>query len=484
MGKNDKSAITNSILNMTKTLVTYAFPVLTYMYVSRIFLSEGMGILNFSSSYVTYFSLVGMLGIEKYGIREIAKVRDDVKKRSEKSIELLCLNAISIFLAYALFGITLLTVDALHSYLLFLFINSFSILFTGIGMNWLYMAMEDYKYITIRSVIVNTLSFIAVFIFVHEPKDIYVYAVIQVFASSGSNIFNFIHSRKYIDYFHCTKGHLMQHVKPVLVIFGMTLFIEVFTHLDVTMLGFISGDKATGLYSSAHKVSGIMSTLITAAAMVMMPRISYWVEKQDMKQIESISRDVINLILMFSIPIAIGVFLFSGQCIEILSGAEFADASITLKILAFRILFSSLNAFIVLILFIPLGKEKNNIISTGIAAVANFCLNMILIPCYMQNGAAFATVIAEVVELSINLYFLSQIFHLKIFFDKLWEYILGSLIVVISFVLLEFTSINEFILLFLALIISIPCYLGILCLLRNKYILNIVHMIAKREGDI
>lgn len=460
----------NAIWNVIKTLVTYVFPLVTYMYASRIFLSDGIGKINFSLSYTTYFVLLAMLGIEKYGIREMAKVREDIEKRSSLAHELLILNMLSVIIAYTAFFISLFMVDHLKIYRIFLLINSFSIIFTALGMNWLYVALEDYKYITLRSCFVNLGAFFALFLLVHSKDDIYIYVIIQTVAATGSNILNFIHSKKYIIYKKMGKYSPVRHLKPVMVIFGMTLFIEVFTHLDTTMLGFISGDRATGLYASAHKVGGMVTALITAAAMVMMPRIAHYAENRRKEEIGELAKDSVNLIMMLCIPCAVGVFLFSRQLILIISGSAFLEAVITSKILAGRVLFSSLNAFIVLFLFIPLGKEKNNIVSTGIAAITNFLLNLVLIEFMAEKGAAIATVIAEMVELAINLIYLKKEMPIRKTFMGVWQYCLaGSVIVGIYLIAIRLIE-NMMLSMGIVIIFSIPSYFGLLLLFGNTYI--------------
>lgn len=464
----------NAIWNTIKTLVTYVFPLVTYMYAARIFLSEGIGKINFSMSYITYFILFAMLGIEKYGIREVAKVKDSINKRSHLVHELLMLNLGSVIITYIFFFMSIFLVRQLQIYRIFLLINSASIIFTAMGMNWLYVAVEDYKYITLRSCLVNVGALIALILFVHSTKDIYIYVIIQTIATTGSNILNFIHSKKYVIYKKMENYEPLRHLKPVITIFSMTLFIEVFTHLDVTMLGLISGDYVVGIYTAAHKVGGIVTALITAAAMVIMPRIAYCAEEGKKEKIAEMAKDTVNLILMLSVPCAVGVFLFSEQLILVISGSAFLEAVVTSRILAGRVLFSSLNAFIVLFLFIPLGKERNNVISTGAAAITNFLLNMVLIKILAEKGAAIATVIAEIVEFIINLYFLKREVSIRKMFINTWQYVLaGSAIVCVYLVCTRLIR-NMIVSMGVVIIISALLYFGILVLLKNKYIKNIV----------
>ena len=58
----------NFIMNFILTISNFIFPLITFPYVSRILLAEGVGTVNFATSIVAYFSMLGMLGIPTYGI--------------------------------------------------------------------------------------------------------------------------------------------------------------------------------------------------------------------------------------------------------------------------------------------------------------------------------------------------------------------------------------------------------------------------------
>lgn len=53
------------------------FPLLTYPYVSRVLGVIGIGTCNFVDSIIDYFILFSGLGIGSYGVREIARYKDN-----------------------------------------------------------------------------------------------------------------------------------------------------------------------------------------------------------------------------------------------------------------------------------------------------------------------------------------------------------------------------------------------------------------------
>ena len=192
-----KSLSKNAFLNGFRNLLNLLFPIITFPYVTKILSVNGIGQYNFAQSAVSYFSLIAGLGISSYAIREGAKYRDDRKKMNVFSSEVLLLNVFSSIVAYVLLTISMFTVNKLQSYSSLIWAFSIQIIFTTIGIEWIYSIYEEYEYITIRSIVFKIISIILIFIFVRDSGDTVNYVLITVFASVGSNVLNLIHSKEY-----------------------------------------------------------------------------------------------------------------------------------------------------------------------------------------------------------------------------------------------------------------------------------------------
>lgn len=88
--------------------------------------------------------------------------------------------------------ILLFTVDRFYQDKTLLTVTSVSIILNTLGVTWLYSALEQYSYITVRNIACKLVSVILMFIFVHNTSDYVIYGVIAVLASGGSNLLNFI----------------------------------------------------------------------------------------------------------------------------------------------------------------------------------------------------------------------------------------------------------------------------------------------------
>lgn len=406
-----KSLKKNAALNMAKTVMSLVFPLITFPYVSRVLGPVYIGKVNFAQSIVSYFALVAALGVSTYAVRESAKLRDDRKNLSVFVKEVFFLNMISTVIAYILFALALVVVPAFETYRILLCVCGASILFTTLGMDWLYTGLEEFKYITVRSVVFQFISLILLFAFVRNRDDYLKYAGISVLSSVGSNICNFIHARRFVDFKEKTQS-LKKHLKPVFTLFAMSAAVSIYTVLDTTMLGFIKGDEAVGIYTAATKINRMVIMMITAATAVLLPRLSYYADK-DRNEFLRLANKAVQFVVMFSVPCAAGLFILAEPAVLLFSGEQFLPAVPVMKIMNAVIVFIGLSNVIGIQIFMSVGKEKYTLFSVIVGATANFVMNMILIPRFGAKGAAIGTVCAEFSVTAIQVVWAREYFDFK-----------------------------------------------------------------------
>lgn len=475
-----KSISYNAFLNVLKTFFSLLFPLITFPYASRILGPEGIGKVQFSHSIILYFTMIAGLGIGSYSVREAAKVRNDEDKLTKIVKEVLIINLVSTFIAYALLVCAMFCIPKFHDYKVLLIVYSGTILFTTLGMDWLYTAEEEFQYITIRSFVFQLISLILLFIFVRKRTDYVIYAAISVVSNVGSNICNFIHSRKYVSYFTKCKIELKRHIKPIFILFGMQIVASVYLILDTTVLGFISGDLEVGYYSAATKINKIVVALVSSAFTVFLPRLSSLLAENERQAFDDLVSKGIKFLIIFSIPSAVGLCLLSHSIILLFSGYGYVNAVPAMMIMTPIIITISISNFIGTYIFIPMGKEKLTFYSVIIGAIINLCLNLILIPKYGAFGAGFATTIAEtgvaVVLILMSRRFIKIQFPIKHFLQCIFATLLMTVFVYLISVFLD----NIYIKTILGVCIGVLIYLLTLVLFKNEFVFMFLNKFKKR----
>ena len=194
-----KNFIYSSILTVSK----YLFPLIVYPYVSRTLGLSNIGIVNFVDNLVNYFVFISMMGITTVGVREIAAVRSNQQELSKTFVSLLSLTAITTLIAIAALWIAMYTVPALMPYQDLLYVGLIKLVFNLFLMEWFFMGVEDFRYITNRSILVKCLYVLCVFMFVKDASDYKIYYGISVAMVTVNALINLVYIRKFVHYsFH------------------------------------------------------------------------------------------------------------------------------------------------------------------------------------------------------------------------------------------------------------------------------------------
>lgn len=478
---------TNVIFNYVNTITGLIIPVITFPYASRILLPEGIGTVNFLSSIVSYIVLFTSLGIPLYAVKEIAKCRDDVELRNKTTIEILVLSFLLCLIGYIVVILLGALIPRINSSLGLFYILSLSILFTSIGVQWFYQGIEDFKFITIRALIVRVLAAVSLFLFVKDKNDLLIYGAITVGSTVGNNFINFFHLRRYIPISSFTKYKLdiKRHIKPALHIFVLNLIISIYVNLNTIMLGFMDGDYAVGLYTAANKLPHIVLSLVTSMGVVLLPRCSNLVAANRMDEFAQICDKAINLVLMIALPATLGLIFLSTPIIQIFCGNDFMEAVPVLYWTSPVILFIGLTNVIGIQILYPLGKENIVIYSTIGGAIVNLILNILLIPRLSAVGAGISTFAAELAVLIVQVYMGREYIPVKIAKKDNLKYLISSLIMSITVIVMIHFLKNVWLIVLFCSSFGAVIYLTSLLMLKDSLTLSVIKQIKiKLHGKI
>lgn len=484
---NNKSVTTNAILNIVRTFSTLLFPLITFSYASKILLPEGIGKVEFVKNFVMYFTLLASLGINNYGAREAAKLRDSRQELSKFVSEILTINFASTILTYIVFFYIINNVKYLTSYLDLLLIYSLNIAFTVIGVEWIYIALEEYKYITIRTIICQLASLAILFLFVKDRSDYLFYAVTLLISGVGANFLNFIRLRKYVDINPNLRSlDLKKHFKVIFLLFVMVISNNLYSYIDSVIIGFIMDDHAVGLYTASLKFNRIIITVLGAIGAVAMPRLSYLWANGEKNTFEALAHTVFNAILMLGIPALIGAYMLSEYIILLFCGIDFIECIVTMKILTPIILILSISTFFNMHILIPTNNDGKTLKSILVGLILNIILTVMMIPQWGINGVAISTIIGELSVTLLSFYYIKIVLNLKMLFKYLHQYIIASLGVLFGCFVGITISNNIIVKLILSIGISmIVYYLILIKIFKNPYLtMAVLNMESKYRNLI
>lgn len=474
-----QSVKVNYILNLINTGTQMLFPLITFPYICRVIEADGIGQINFFQSIISYISLFTCLGIPMYAIREIARDRSDVVQMNRTAMEILLLHSMLTLVGYAIVAILCLTVPQIQVNIPLFLILSLTIFFTAIGCEWFYQGIEDFKYITIRGLIIKTVSVVLLFIFVKSKTDLLYYGCYTVFGVLGGNIFNFFRLRKYIhrENIIFSELHIKRHVKPVLKVFSFSVVTSIYLQLNTVLLGFLKNTLAVGYFAAATKVMQMLLTMSACLGSVMMPRASHLIAENKKDEFNRLIQKSYDFTLAIALPMTIGLIFCAPSLITALCGVKFEHSILPSQIIAPIILLVAIsNVFGIQVLF-PKGKINIVTFCCCIGAVADLILNLCLIPFFSYIGTSIAYLGAEVAT-TVSMYFIGRKYIPIIYFKKSHlTYVLGCIVMAFALYGLSLLQLPTLTILLLQGCCGVLAYFIILCICKDEMLVQILSKI-------
>ncbi len=475
----EKNLNVNLILNSIKVLMSIIYPFITFPYVSRVLLPTQIGEYDYAHSWINYFVLIAGLGVATYAVRSGTSLRENKEAFSDFVSEVFSLNLLATLFSYVLLGICFICFDTFYEYRVAILLFSITILFKTIGVDWLFGIFEDYKYITLRSILFQLISIAMMFLLVRDTTDLYIYIAINVLAVVGTNICNFIYAGRFCKIRLVINRKVFSHLKPVLIIFSTTLATMIYINSDTTMLGLMRGTEEVGFYAVACKMYNCIKSLLNGMVAVFMARLSYQFAERR-KEYNQTFRYAFQMLTFLTIPLAIGALFYSRDIILIMSGEEYLQAESAMKLLFCSLVFATLGNLYSSGGLLLAGKEKVMLIATAVGAVFNIAVNYILIPILGCTGAAVATCMTEVFICMVLFVFYKKYVGLQTGLLHVVTCIIASLPFCIIKEITLWLGLDGIIFRVIGIAVCVAVYFIILLLIKNEFMCNLYRLCKQK----
>lgn len=391
---------TNFIYNVALTLSTYLINLVLFPYVSRVLGVDMVGKVGFVNETISYFSLFAILGIPTIGIREIAACGNDWERRSRVFSNLLVLLAGLTAVVMGVYLVAVFIVNRFQADRNLFIIGTGILLFSSFLIEWFYQGLENFRYITIRSILVKLVYALAVFLTVRHPEDYVRYFTLTVLAVVLNAAINVGYSRRFAT-FSLRNLDLKAYFKPLFSLGLYKIMISMYTTFNVVYLGFVSTETEVGYYYASKKLFYILLGLFSAFATVMMPRMSSLVEKGEKEEFHRKVGQMFDLVFAIAIPLVVYLVLMASKIIGLMSGFGYEGAVLPMQIISPVLLLSSMAQIWVIQILLPLRKDRIILLSSIIGAATGILVNILLVG---RLGAVGSAIVMLCSELAGNLF--------------------------------------------------------------------------------
>ncbi|MBR3176446.1 oligosaccharide flippase family protein [Candidatus Saccharibacteria bacterium] len=431
-----KSIKKNYLYNLAYQILLVIVPFATIPYLSRVLGVENIGINSFTLSIVAYFILLANIGVGSFGTREIALHQDDRKKYSKIFWDLYSYQFVIGIISILAYGIYVMCFGGYPSVQWIMMLN---IVAAVIDMAWLYQGLEDYKYISIRNILIKLATVAATFIFVRTPDDLGIYVLINSISTIISSCILWFKFPKIADPPKLREIRIFRYWKDSIIYFLPQIAVSIYTVLDKTMLGIITGSEAeNGYYEQTYKIIQIGLIIMTSLNAVVAPRMAYLFGKGQKEEIKKRLKTSFHFIYLLAFPLVFGLIALGPDFSSIFFGEGYEKVRLLLPIFAPIILIISISNCLSGQCIIPIGKQKQAALFLWIGAAVNFVLNIVLINMFSSVGAAISSIIAEIIITVSFIMLAREYMQAKTVFTTMKNYLIAGVVMLASLLAINY----------------------------------------------
>ena len=457
-------------------------PLVTSPYVARVLGAKGVGVYSYTYAIAYYFSLVALLGIANHGNRIIAGVRDNKKKLTKTFSELLLVHCIIAFMAvvaYYIYFLFFVKEDYLSA-----FIQGIWVLASFFDVSWFFFGLEKFKLTVTINLIVKFVTTICVFLFVHQPQDIWLYCLIMATGSLFSQLALWSYIRQYFSFRLVTWQGMRTHIMPLLTLFIPAIAVSLYKYMDKIMLGLLTTKAQVGFFENAERAINIPISVIASFGTVMLPKMSNLVTKGDTERERLYIGLSMEFIMCLTSAMSFGIFAVAHNFAVVFWGDEFIASGNLIQALSISIIFVAFANIIRMQYLIPKRLDVPYIISIFAGAVINLVTNALLISRFAALGAAVGTAVAEFTVCAVQAFYVRKQLDIKQYISKTLLFCaFGLLMATIVSLVGEFIpsrTVGLLMQIIVGAVVYSICSLFYFRKTQNKYIRSFIEKVGKR----
>lgn len=470
----------NFIYSSILTVSTYLFPLLVYPYVSRVLGLSNIGIVNFIDNLINYFVAVSMMGITTVGVREIAASRSDKHQLSKTFIALLSLTGFTTIAAMLVLLLAMYIIPTLMPYQELLYVGQIKLLSNLFLIEWLFTGLEDFKYITIRTIIIRCLYVASVFLFVTKATDYKLFYILTCGMVLCNAIINVIYSRRFVSY-PWKSALLRPYIKPFFIMGAYALLVHVYTSLNSVWLGFVTDTDEVGYFTTATRLHSIVMALLISFTNILFPHVSNLLAEGRTEEFWQKIKSAFDVLFTFAFPTAVFLLAAAPPLLHLFAGDGFEGAYLPMRIISPLVLIVGTEQILVIQILMAMHQDRIVLRNSLIGALIAIMLNILITSSMGAPGSAIVWVISELSIMVLSIVFIRKRYHFSLPYGKCLRYMMAYLpLLGLAFVYLHY--INDELVFLISYALTTILYTGIyeIVVVKNQFVISIINRIKSK----
>lgn len=468
--------VKNYLYNAFYQIFILLIPLITTPYLARVLGPTGVGINAFTNSNIQYFILFGSVGVNLYGNRQVAFVRDNRERLTQTFYEIFLMRILTIVVAYVAFLVFLSLTNQYHFYYL---AQSVSVIAAAFDISWFFMGIENFRVTVIRNFVVKIVTLICIFSFVKSSTDLTAYILILSLSLLIGNMTLFPNLKNYIGKIQFQKLHIWQHIRPSVALFIPQIATQVYLVVNKTMLGSMTSVQASGYFDQSDKMIKIVLAVVTATGTVMLPHVANAFMKGEIEKTKEFLYNSFTFVTILSIPMMFGIMVLSRKFVPLFFTTKFNSVIPLMIVESVVILLIAWSNVLGTQYLLPTNQNKKFTASVVLGAVINIVINIPLILVLGALGATIATVVSEFSVTAYQLYTLREQIKIRRLFKEFYKFLVSGVVMLVVVIVLDLATPKTWIMIFIEVIIGVVTYVIMLCALRVKYLKKLINLLKR-----
>lgn len=369
-----KKIATNTAMLMIFNIAKILFPFITLPYLTRVLTTDVYGSVSYVKTVMTYMQILVDFGFVLSATKDIVKVRDDKKKIGYVIGDTMIARIILGFIGFILILILSFALPILRTNLLYT-ILSYIVVFESIFlMDFLFRGIERMHIITIRFILMKTISTILTFVLIKSNEDMMLIPILDIISSLIAVLLVFWEIKKMkINIYFSKIKNAFKSIKESFIYFISNVASTSFNALSTIIIGIYIGATEVAYWGVCMQIIGSIQACYTPLSDGIYP-----------EMIKSKNINLIKKILKLFLPIVILgcilVYFLADIIFMIIGGEEYLVAVPIFKLLIPALFFG----FLVVLFGWPtlgaIGKTKETTFTT-VVSIISYVIMLIFLLC-------------------------------------------------------------------------------------------------------
>lgn len=456
----------NFAYNSFLTVSSHLINLILFPYCARILGVEHFGTVNFAQNIVQYFLFISAMGITHIGVREIAK-HTNKSDLNQCFSSILLLNILFTLFALIIYFPLIFFVDRLEIQKELFIIGGFQILFSCFSIEWFFRGIENYKFITFRSLTIRIVYVLSVFLLVKDSNDYVIFFALTVLSTIINAVVNYVYSRKFVS-FTFKNLNIYKYFSSAISLGFYSILTSMYTTFNVTYLGFVWNDIEVGYYTTALKIYIVILGFYSAFTSVMLPRMSSIVKDNDDDTYKRLLNVSFELLYTVSLPLTVCLMIMAPEIIAVLAGEEYIPSAFLSRIIMPMLIVVGIAQILVFQIIIPKGFDGITLKASLIGATIGILFNVIFTTRYSSLGTCITVVLTELCVTGYYLYSVIKRDLLEFDYSRLYKHLIWTFpYILLCYISRIIANGNSFVALFIAVVVCLIYFF-----VSQKYLIN------------